>query len=84
MVATDKATVIAKLPLDPIVMKNSQGDGGLANSTGADESDRNKPLNEIDYLPDQFVASKEGPWGQRRGFSEYANLKCEIMDLLVV
>jgi hypothetical protein len=63
LVATDEATVIAKLLLDPIVVENSQGDGGLADSASTDESDWGEVLSEIDYLLDQLVASKEGPWG---------------------
>jgi hypothetical protein len=42
-------------------MENGQGDGHLANSTSANESDWNKPLSEIGYLLDQLVASEEGP-----------------------
>ena len=61
LVATDEQTVIAKPPLDSIVVENSQGNRGLADSASADESDWNEVLGEIDYLPDQLVASKEGP-----------------------
>ena len=52
LVATDESTVVAKVLLDPIVVENGQGDGSLTNSPGTDESDWNKVLGEIDYLPD--------------------------------
>ena len=84
LIATDEPTVIAKSLLDTIVVKNSQGDGGLPNPASANESDRNKVLSEIDYLLDQFVTSKEGPWGRRRGFSRYAKFKREMMCPSVV
>ena len=63
MVATDEATVIAEPLLDPIVVKNGKGDGGLADSASTEESDWNEFLGEIDRLLDQLVASKERPWG---------------------
>ena len=52
LVATDEPTVLAKPLLDSIVVENGQGDGGLANPTGADESDWVKVFSEIDGLPD--------------------------------
>ena len=79
-VATDEATVVTKPPLDPIVVEDSQGDRGLANSSGANESNWNKFPSETDYFLDQLIASK-GPRGERRGFSKYAGFKCEIMSL---
>jgi hypothetical protein len=84
LITTDESTVIAKPPLDPIVVKNSQGDGGLANPASADESDRNEVLSKIDYLLDQFVASKEGPWGRGRGFSRYARFKRKMTGPSVI
>ena len=60
-VTTNEPTVVAKPPLDPIIVENGQGDGRLANPARADESDRSKALGEIDYLLDQLVTSKEGP-----------------------
>ena len=63
MVAANETTVIAKPLFDLIVVENSQGDGGFADSASTDESDRNEVPNETDYLFDQLVASKEGPWG---------------------
>jgi hypothetical protein len=52
LITTNESTVIAKPLLDPIVVENGQGDGGLANSASTNESDRNKRLSEIDYLFD--------------------------------
>ena len=52
---------MAKPALDPIMVENSQGDGCLANSPRANESDLSKVLGEIDYFVDQLVSSKEGP-----------------------
>jgi len=60
-VATNESTVVAKPPLDPIIVENRQGDGRLANPASADERDRSKVLDEIDYFLDQLVTSKEGP-----------------------
>ena len=61
LIATDKPTVMAKPPLDPIVVENGQGNRSLADSTSTNESDWNKLFGEIDYLLDQLVASKERP-----------------------
>jgi len=61
LVATNKSTVVAKPPLDPIMVENGQSDGSLANSASTDESDRSKILSEIDYFLDQLVASEEIP-----------------------
>ena len=36
LVATNESTVVAKVLLDPIMVENGQGDGGLANSASAD------------------------------------------------
>ena len=63
LVATDETAVIAKLLLDPIVVKNGQGDRRLADSPGTDEGDWDKVLDEIGRLLDQLVASEERPWG---------------------
>jgi len=60
-VATNESTVVAKPPLDPIIVESDQGDGCLANPASANESDRSKVLNQSNYLFDQLVASKEGP-----------------------
>jgi len=84
LITTDKPTVITKLLLDLIVVENGQGGGRLANSASTNKSDWSKVLSEIDYLRDQIVASKEGPWGQRRGFSRYARFGCKMAGPLVV
>ena len=41
LIASDEATVVTKPLLDPAVMEDSQGDGGLADSARANESDWN-------------------------------------------
>ena len=78
-IATNEPTVMTKPLLDPIVLKNGQGDGGLANSASTNEGDWSKVLSKIDYLLDQLVASEEGPWWQRWGFSRYARSGCKMM-----
>ena len=60
-VAANEPTVVAKPPLDPIIVENSQGDGRLANPPSAGENDRSKAFDEINYLLDQFVTSEEDP-----------------------
>jgi hypothetical protein len=84
LITADEPTVIAKLSLYPIVVKNSQGDGGLANPSGTSESDWNRVLSEIYYILDQLVASEERPWWQRRGFSGYARFECQMMGPFTV
>ena len=66
LIAADEPAVVSKPLLDPVVVENGQGNGCLPDSPGTDESDRNEVLGEVDYILDQFVASKEGPrWGRR-------------------
>jgi len=72
LIATDEPTVITKPLLDLIVMEDSQGDGGLANSASTDESNWSEVPGEIDYLLDQLVASKENPRRRGWGFPERA------------
>ena len=83
LVATNEPTVVAKPFLDPIVVEDSQSDGGLANTARANESDWKKVLSEINYVLDQLVTSKEGSWGRRGEFSKEASFKCEMMSPLV-
>jgi len=83
LIATDEPTVITKSLLDLIVVDNSQGDGGLANSASTDESNWNQVLSEIDYLLDQLVASKKGPRGRGRAFPRFARSKYKILGPLV-
>jgi len=61
LVTPDESTVVTKPLLDPVVVENGQGNGGLPDSASTDESDWSKLLGEIDYLLDQLVASEEGP-----------------------
>ena len=84
LITADEPAVVTKPLLDPIVVENDQGDGGLANSASADESDWDKVLSEIDYLFNQLVASKEGPWRQKRRFPRCASSKCKITGSFVV
>ena len=65
LVATDESTVVAKPPLDSVVVENGQGNGCLPDSSGTNKGDRNEILSEIDYCLDKFVASKEGPLWRR-------------------
>jgi len=67
---------MTKPPLDPIVVENGQGDGGLPDPASTNKSDWGKALGEID----QLVASEEGPWGQRWGFPGYTRFKCKTTD----
>jgi hypothetical protein len=84
LVAADESAIVPKPSLDPVVVKNGQGDGGLPNSPSADQSNRGEALGEIDDLLDQFVASEEGPWRERWEFSRYAGFEYEIMYPTVV
>ena len=70
LIATNEATIVAKPLLDPVVVENSQSDGGLADSARANEGDWNEVLSEINYLLDKVVACKEGSWGRGREFSK--------------
>ena len=76
--------MVTKPLFDPIVVKNSQSDRSLANSTSTNEGNRNEVLGKIDYLLDQLVASEEGPWWRRGGFSRYAGFKRKIIGPSVV
>jgi len=79
LVAANESTVMTKPLLDPVVVENGQGDGGLADSTSTDESDWNKLLGEIDYLLDQLVASEESPRSQGCRFSGDARFTCKMI-----
>jgi hypothetical protein len=57
--------------LDATVVKDSEGDGGFANSAGTDESDRSEAFCKTNNLLDPFVASIEDSWWRWRGFSIY-------------
>jgi len=75
---------MAKLLLDPVVVENGQGDGGLADSASTNQGDWDKPFGEIDNLVDQLVASEERSWGWGWKFSRYAGIKCKIVGTSVV
>jgi len=68
---------MAKSLLDPVMMEDSQGDGGLSDPASTDESDWDEVLSEIDYLFDQLVASEERSWEWRRRFPGNAGFKCK-------
>ena len=84
LIAANESTVMAKPLLNPFVMENGQGDGGLADPASTNEGDGNKVLGKIDYLLDQLVTSEEGSWGWGWRFSRYAGIKCKIMGPSVV
>ena len=50
LVAADKPAVMAESLPDSIVVKNGEGDGGLPNPSGADESDWAEVFGKIDCL----------------------------------
>ena len=77
-VATNESAVVTKPLLDPIVVKNGQGDGCLADSSSTNQGDRDQVLSKFDYLLGQLVASEERPRGQRWRFSRYARSRCKI------
>jgi hypothetical protein len=62
LVAAYEATVITKHLLDAIVVQGFQGDGRLAHSTDADQSDWREGFGETDHRFDQFVTPETGPW----------------------
>ena len=61
LVTSDEPTIVAKLLLDAMVMKNGQSDGCLADSTGTNESDRGEILCETNDLLDQVITPETGP-----------------------
>ena len=69
LVTADEPAVISEPFLDARVVEDGQGDGRLANTTGADESDRGEVFCETDDLLDQFVATETGPWRLGRELS---------------
>jgi len=58
LVTTNESTVIAKSTLDATVVEGGQGDGCLADPSGADESDRCQIFCGTNDLLDQFVTSE--------------------------
>ena len=69
MITANESAVMAKPPLDPVVVENGQGDGGLPDSTSTNQGNWNKILGEIDCLLNQLVASEERSWRRRWTFS---------------
>ena len=57
-VAADEPAILAKSPLDAIIVEDGQSNGCLANSTGTNESDWLEVFCRADDLLDQLVASK--------------------------
>ena len=80
LIAANEPAVVAKPLLDPIVVENGQGNGGLADSACTNESNWGEALGEIDHLLDQYVASKHGPGWRRRRLSRCARFKYQILD----
>jgi len=78
LITANESTVMTKPLLDPVVVENGQGNGGLADSTGTNQGDWNKILGEIDCLLDQLVASEERSWRRGWTFSWYAIFKCKM------
>ena len=52
LIAADEPAVVAELLLDSIVVEDCQGNRGLPDTAGADESDWAKVFGEIDCLLD--------------------------------
>ena len=77
LIAANESTVMAKSLLDPVVVEDSQGDGGLSDSASTDEGDWDEVLCEIDYLFDQLVASEERSREWRWRFPGHAGFKCK-------
>ena len=71
--------MVAKPLLDPIVVEDGESDGRLADPAWTNQSNWSGALSEVNYLLDQFVATKDGPrwWGRR--FSGYTRLEYQIL-----
>ena len=66
MVATDESTVVAEPLLDPIVMKDGEGDRRLSDPSRTDQSDGLEVFGQANDLLDQLVTSETGPRRRRR------------------
>jgi hypothetical protein len=84
LVAADESAVVPKPLLDPVVVKNSQGDGSLPDSASANESNRGEVLGEIDDLLDNSSRPKKVLGGRGGNSPGMLNLRCEIMCPTVV
>ena len=80
LVTTNESTFVTESLLDAIVVKNSQGDGSLAYTTGTNESNRCQVLSETDDLLDQVIASEANSWWWWRRFSGDTRRKCKRMN----
>ena len=69
LVATNEPPVVTEPLLDAMVVEDSQGDGGLSNSAGADESERNEVFCTTNDLLDPLFTSIEDRRWWRWGFS---------------
>ena len=69
---------------DATIVEDSEGNGGLADSAGTDESDGSEVVCETNNPLDPFVASKEDSWRRRRKFSVYTKCKYQMPDSLMV
>ena len=81
LIATDEPPLMAEPLLDPIVVEDSQSDGGLADSTWTYESNWSEALGQVDYLLDQPVASKDGTRWRGWRFSGYTRLEHQVLVL---
>jgi hypothetical protein len=61
-------------------VENGEGDGGLANSPGPNESNGRVVFCETNDLLDPFVTSKEDSWWWWWGFSVYTRYKYQMPD----
>ena len=84
LVATNEPPVVTEPLFDAMMVKNSQGDGGLSDSAGANESERSEVFRTANDLLDKLVTSKEDPWWWRRGFSDYSRCEYKVLDPPVV
>ena len=84
LVAMDESTVVAKPLFDAIVVKDSQGDRGLSDPAGTNESDRREVFYETDNIIDQPVTSKEDCGWWRRWLPRYARRKHQMLIPLVI
>ena len=67
-----------------MVMEDSESDGCLADSTGANESDGCEVFGQTDNLLNQLVTPETGPRRRRGKFTECARRKYKSIDPLVI
>ena len=65
LVTTDESAVVTESLFDAIVMKDSQSDGCLSDSTSTNEGDGCEVFGQTDDPLNQLVTSETGP--RRRG-----------------